>query len=228
MGRFVVLLVLLASIQLSRASLRVEGVDADRLAVQQALDEVLNPSSANPTHTGRGALFSRASIARQQAAIAATPVADPGDGPVQPASTSEAGAARYRPSWSNWSNEDNSHIELDSVPDSQQASAHEYKSNTPIFIAKLAYDEPEAANDRVDLSAAAAASDPLADRNWAQWNDWMDVTTLNSPGQYGAVNGVSAYGYGMAAAPGYGVAHSMSAQPATVMATISKVSWVLG
>jgi hypothetical protein len=220
MGRFLLLLVLLGSIQLSRASLRTDGVDADRLAVQQALNEVLNP-----THTGRGAPFSRASISRQQAA-AATPVADPGDGPIQPASGLEAGAARYKPSWSN---EDNAHIELDSVPDSQQASRLESQSNTPIYIAKLAYDEPDyevpESDDDIDLSAAAAASDPLADRNWAQWDDWADANPLNAPGEYGALNGLGAYGYGMAAAPSeYGEAQIMSAEPAAVMATISMVS----
>jgi hypothetical protein len=221
MGRFILLVLVLASIQLSRASLRVEGSDADRLAVQQALDEVLHPASADPTHTGRGALFSRARITRQEAAVPATPVADPGDGPVQPASTSEAGAARYKPAWSN---EDNSFIEPEAVAEPQHATAQQYKSNTPIYIAKLAYDEPEAAADHVDLSAAAAASDP-ADMNWGQLDEWMGVNALGSAGEYGAVNGLGAYGYGMALAAGYGEAHSMSHHPATVMvASISKVS----
>lgn len=130
MGPLVLVLMLLASGQLSQAALHISSSsqtsDSDRIAVQAALQDLLHTDS---THAGRGVTVSTKGVVLRESGR----VRDPGDAPIRITSkpVNEAGQARFKPSWSNAGPEDAI------TPDALEPHYVSAPSGQPIYVHKV-------------------------------------------------------------------------------------------
>lgn len=131
MGPLVLVLMLLASSQLSQATLHISSStqtsNSDRIAVQAALQDLLH---ADSRHAGRGVTVSTKGVVLHESGRVTR---DPGDAPVRITSKPviEAGQARYKPSWPNAGPEDAI------TPDALEPHYVSAPSGQPIYVHKV-------------------------------------------------------------------------------------------
>lgn len=164
MGPLVLVLMLLASSQLSQAALHISSStqtsESDRIAVQAALQDLLH---ADSTHARRGVTVSTKGVVLHESGR----VRDPGDAPVRITSkpVNEAGQARYKPSWSNAGPEDAI------TPDALEPHYVSAPSGQPIYVHKVSswvLCGPLLRHHLVNLTHRLRCLDGLT----ASWREW--------------------------------------------------------